>query len=287
MPRRLVRGFTLIELLVVISIIALLIALLLPALGSAKKQARILENSTHQRGLHQAFVIFGQSNKTQFPGLENVDGQPSLIPGSRNGTPTSSSRLAGDWPATRFALLVDQDYVSPQYTINPADPFPREAWTFGLTGTDSAGTNFDWRNFSYAVEEWYGGMNGRNRYKVATGNTDHMGSETPVIADRTIVVIDQDYTDPSKYIGGFSPEPGQFQMGLVWNDGHTTFQNTPIVNTRFGPYYNENDHIYQRTHEDVSVITTPDPGTFLSVHTKFAYRTPASHQTDPSERQGY
>ena len=149
------------------------------------------------------------------------------------------------------------------------------------------GSKFDWRNFSYAVEEWYGGLNGSNGFKVATANIDHMGSETPVLGDRIIVVIDQDYSNPSKYIGVFSSRPGNFNMGLAWNDGHTTLLSTPIVDTQFGPYRNTNDHIYQRTHEDVSVQTSPAAPSNKSVHTKFAYRTPSSHQTDASERQGY
>lgn len=281
------RGFTLVELLVVISIIALLIALLLPALGSARKQAQIMQNATHQRGLHQAFVMYGHSNDGQYPGLEKINGEVIVLPGSRNGILTSSSGLGGIWPSTRFALLVDNDYVSPQYVINPADPFNREPWTYGKGGLDSTGSRFDWRNFSYAVEEWGGGMTGSNRYKVAAGNIDHMGSMTPVLGDRIVVVIDQDYSNPDKYIGVFSNRPGNFMMGLAWNDGHTTLLNTPIVDTEFGPYSNTNDHIYQRTHEDVSVVTTPAPPANTSVHTKFAYRTPWSHQTDISERQGY
>jgi prepilin-type N-terminal cleavage/methylation domain-containing protein len=282
MPQRVRTGFTLIELLVVISIIALLIAILLPALGSARKQAQIMQNATHHRGIHQAFVMFGESNKTMYPGLEKGGANNGLLPATRNGVQTSSAQKQGDDPATRFALIVDEDLVSPDYVISPADPYTREAWTFGKTGRDSANTTFNWRNFSYAVEEWHGGTTGMNQYKVATGNIDDMGSQTPMIADRIIVVLNQDYTNPNAYIGLYSTKPGEFTMGLAWNDGHTTIENSTIVDTEFGPYRNENDNIYQRTHEDVSVVSTPGPTGNLSVHSKFAYQNAWSHQSPDS-----
>lgn len=278
------RAFTLIELLVVISIIALLIAILLPALGAARFQATLTQNATQQRGLFQAFAMYAESNDGVFPGLEKSGSQPSLIPGIRGGVPTSSSRQAGDWPSTRFALVVDNDYVSPEYVINPGEFFPREPWTFGKTDIDSAGTEFDWRNFSYAVEEWVGGSTGGNRFKVATANLDSMNAETPVITDRIIVVLDRDFTNINKYVGVYSKDPGDLRIGIAWGDGHTSILNTPIVDTRFGDYRNENDNIYQRTGDDVSVSTSPAPPSGTNVNSKVAYHAPASHQSHPSER---
>ena len=55
-------GFTLIELLVVVSIVALLVALLLPALGSARKNARELVCLSNLRQLHLGHTYYFNDN---------------------------------------------------------------------------------------------------------------------------------------------------------------------------------------------------------------------------------
>ena len=52
------KGFTLIELLVVISIIAMLLAILMPALGKVKKMAQRLVCGTNLKGLGNAIYVY-------------------------------------------------------------------------------------------------------------------------------------------------------------------------------------------------------------------------------------
>ncbi|MAY74032.1 MAG: hypothetical protein CMJ31_04760 [Phycisphaerae bacterium] len=61
------RGFTLIELLVVIAIIALLIGILLPALGKARDSARQLQDLTQVRGMGQSMTFYANDERGWYP----------------------------------------------------------------------------------------------------------------------------------------------------------------------------------------------------------------------------
>ena len=68
------RGFTLIELLVVIAIIALLVGILLPALGKARDASRGVLCQANIRSISTAQVLYSNDFKSKFP--VNNDGTP-------------------------------------------------------------------------------------------------------------------------------------------------------------------------------------------------------------------
>src|SRR5437764_14444982 len=69
--RHLRRGFSLVEVLVVIGIIALLIALLLPAVSRARVSARTVVCAANLTQVHTLLVVYSQANKDWMfqPGL--------------------------------------------------------------------------------------------------------------------------------------------------------------------------------------------------------------------------
>jgi prepilin-type N-terminal cleavage/methylation domain-containing protein len=79
-PRRGCRaGFTLIELLVVISIIAILIGMLLPALGMGKEAARRIGCASQLRQLGQSLVIYATDNHGSYTPRTDTNRWPTRL----------------------------------------------------------------------------------------------------------------------------------------------------------------------------------------------------------------
>jgi len=134
------KGFTLIELLVVVAIIALLVAILVPAVQRAQEEARRSVCATHVRGMDQACVIFASSNDGNYPRNAEFD-----VRKQESGTGSGSTTITPEWS---FAMMVSTDVLPASLLLCPTvGSTPGK--TPAQKGSDVASSPVDYIHYGY------------------------------------------------------------------------------------------------------------------------------------------
>jgi prepilin-type processing-associated H-X9-DG protein/prepilin-type N-terminal cleavage/methylation domain-containing protein len=160
-------AFTLIELLVVISIIALLIGILLPALGAARKTAQSVACLANLRSMLQATAVYQAENKDYYMPYNVVTlGDPHRWPGE----------------------IVRQGITQKEGMLCPS--FDEGATDFLDIDMSVAGAKNDlrWRNVHYGYNWWWLGstLGIPNDPTSAANINDPMKDEVPRRADQVL-----------------------------------------------------------------------------------------------------
>ncbi len=187
--RRWTRGFTLVELLVVIAIIGILVALLLPAVQTAREAARRMQCTNRLRQVGLASLTFESANRNLPPGSYYSLGPRAPAPGG--------NFLTEIMPYMELSTVIDSLDQSDYYTDGGATNTPNELKIATLSfqeficPSDPVAGNpfvddaeFSGRNPRQAQMTWYVGSMGTtipDSVSLLIGDIPSSGPVDPVI----------------------------------------------------------------------------------------------------------
>ena len=217
-------GFTLIELLVVISIIALLIGILLPALGAARNSARVSQCLANVRGIGQAMDFYLNDNKQHYPGgtFNSINVQWYNVIGN---TGNAAAGAGGNTAADNRIL---NEYVNDAATIASC---PLDKGDYGGTYDNNYthyGTSyvyFDRTNFaSFQGRDRIWSIEGHRSSEILVPTRKYLIGDVLVFADRT--------ASNSKHHWHNNSDP--LLVSIAYADGHAASTPTKTAASTFG-----------------------------------------------------
>jgi prepilin-type N-terminal cleavage/methylation domain-containing protein len=221
-------GFTLIELLVVISIIALLIAILLPALAKARELANRAVCSVNVRSLIQSMIIYAQDNSQMFPAAQapasttyengaNMTAADTSVTADAAGQqafasgPMTSSPLASMWLLALNGQMTAKSFICPSdpYATQPSELYNASSQyfdNFGMVNNTTSGIGV---GESYSIDFPWNGTNGA----IGAWWTNTTTADLPLAADMA----------PANDTAGGGPMARDPLLGLNNSDGNYIF----------------------------------------------------------------
>jgi prepilin-type N-terminal cleavage/methylation domain-containing protein len=175
--RRTARGFTLVELLVVIGIIALLISILLPALGRARSQAQTVQCLSNLRQIGVGYTMYTQDNK----GWNMQYFGNSTLPISSFWGGLISPYIGGKGKVLGQITSPENNVVKLLLCPVATEPFPASNVYWGAVNNawngkaHSAGGGWDWFHTAGPPEQWWVGSYGFNGYLYSDYGSDRNG----------------------------------------------------------------------------------------------------------------
>jgi prepilin-type N-terminal cleavage/methylation domain-containing protein/prepilin-type processing-associated H-X9-DG protein len=155
-PRRHPKAFTLVELLVVIGIIAVLIAILLPAMSTARRQANTVKCLSNMRQVGQAFMFYARDFKGCFPVVRQDFPDDGAI---NNGPPINAATTAANVTNTYWT-----DYLLPYVTKAGKSNFQLSTGYAGDRQFEQTKASVFW-----ACPQWDGWIGSGSTYRGSPG----------------------------------------------------------------------------------------------------------------------